>query len=65
MRGKSVDFGDKNIKKKKTFLQKHKLFQIDKIDANKILSPKIESYGTKKSFKYFIGYSDNDAIRPL
>ena len=64
MRGKSVDFGDKNIKKK-TFLQKHKLFQIDEIDANKILSPKIESYGTKKSFKYFIGYSDNDAIRPL
>ena len=58
-----MDFGDKY--QKKTFLQKHKLFQIDKIDANKILSPKIESYGTKKSFKYFIGYSDNDAIRPL
>ena len=24
-----------------------------------------EPYGTKKSFKYFIGYNDNDVIRPL
>ena len=24
-----------------------------------------ESYGPKNSFKYFIGYSDSDAIRPL
>ena len=23
------------------------------------------TYGTKKSFKYFIGYNDNDIIRPL
>ena len=24
-----------------------------------------EPYGTKKSFKYFTGYNDNDDIRPL
>ena len=23
------------------------------------------TYGTKNSFKYFIGYNDNDVIRPL
>ena len=22
-------------------------------------------YGTKKAFKYFIGYNDNDVVRPL
>ena len=25
---------------------------------------KKEPYGTKNSFKYFIGYNDNDVIRP-
>ena len=32
---------------------------------NKILFPKKESYGTKNSLKYFIGYNDDDVIRPL
>ena len=35
------------------------------IDVNKILVSKKESYGTKNSLKYFIGYSDGDFIRPL
>ena len=26
---------------------------------------KKEPYGNKNSFKYFIGYSDNDVVRPL
>ena len=26
---------------------------------------KKEPYGTKNSYKYFIGYNDNDVIRPL
>ena len=30
-----------------------------------ILVSKKEPYGTKNSFKYFIGYNDNDIIRPL
>ena len=38
---------------------------IDDIDVNKILVSKEEPYGTKNSFKYFIGYSDNNVIRPL
>ena len=35
------------------------------IDVNKILVSKKESYGTKNSLKYFIGYNDGDVIRPL
>ena len=31
----------------------------------KILVSKKESYGTKNSFKYFIGYNNDDVIRPL
>ena len=30
-----------------------------------ILQKAKEAYGTKNSFKYFIGYNDNDVIRPL
>ena len=30
-----------------------------------ILVSKKEPYGNKNSFKYFIGYYDNDVIRPL
>ena len=39
--------------------------KIDGIDVDKILVSREESYGTKNSFKYFIGYNDNDVIRPL
>ena len=48
-----------------TFTKTKKIDSIDDIDANKILVSKKESYGTKNSFKYFIGYNDNDIIRPL
>ena len=30
-----------------------------------MLVSKKEPYGTKNSSKYFIGYNDNDAVRPL
>ena len=39
--------------------------KIDNIDVNEILVSKEEPYGTKNSFKYFIGYNHNDVIRPL
>ena len=39
--------------------------KIDDIDVNKILVSKEEPYDTKNSFKYFIGYYDNDVIMPL
>ena len=35
------------------------------LDVNKILVSKKESYGTKNSLKYFIGYNGDDIIRPL
>ena len=38
---------------------------MDDININKILVSKKEQYGKYNSFKYFIGYNDNDVIRPL
>ena len=35
------------------------------MDVTKILVSKKEIYGKYNSFKYFIGYNDNDVIRPL
>ena len=56
-------WGQKN--KKSIFYKNKKLFNIHDIDVNKILVSKEESYGTKNLFKYFIGYCDDDIIRPL
>ena len=64
MSGKNVNFGDKEILKS-GFYKNRKVIKIDDIDVNKILISKEEPYGTKNSFKYFIGYNDNDVIRPL
>ena len=51
--------------KKSDFYKIKKVFQIDDVDFNKILVSKKEPYGPKNSLKYFIGYNDNDVIRPL
>ena len=64
MSGKSINFNDKKTEKR-DFCKNKKIFNIDDIDVNKILVSKKEPYGTKNSFKYFIGYNDNDVIRPL
>ena len=66
MSGKSINFDDKKINKS-NFYKNKKLFSPDDIDANKILVSKKESYSTKNSLKYFIGYKDDDddVIRPL
>ena len=64
MSGKSINFDEKRINES-NFYKNKKLFKIDDIDVNKIVFPKKESYCTKKSFKYFIEYNDNDDIRPL
>ena len=64
MSGKGISFDDKIIKKS-DFCKNKKIFQIDHIDANKILLSKKESYGTKNALKYFIGYNDDDIIRRL
>ena len=63
MSEKNVNFGDKKIKKS-DFYKNKKVTRIDDIDANKIFVSKEKPYGTKNSFKYFIGYNDNDFIRP-
>ena len=60
----NINFDDKKIKKSEFYKDK-KVFQIDDFDVNKILVSKKERYGTKNAFKYFIGYNDNDVIRPL
>ena len=64
MNGKNINFEDKNIKKR-DFYKNKKVFQRDNIDVNKIVVSKKEPCGTKNSFKYFIGYNNNDVIRPL
>ena len=64
MNRKNINFNDKKIKKS-NFYKKKKVFQTDNIDVNKILVSKKEPYGTKNALKYFIGYNDNDVIRPL
>ena len=50
------------ISKKSDFYNKNKKYDID---VNKILFSKKEQYGKYNSFKYFIGYNDNNVIRPL
>ena len=57
-------FEDKKFKKS-DFYKNKRVTKIDDTDINKILVSKEEPYGTKNSFKYFIGYNDNDVIRPL
>ena len=51
--------------KKNDFHKNKKVNIINDADVNKTLVSKKESYGTKKSLKYFIGYNDNDVIRSL
>ena len=64
MSGNNVNSDDKKIKRS-DFYKNKKVLQIDNIDVNKILVSKEDPYGTQNSFKYFIGYNDNDVIRPL
>ena len=64
MSGKNTNFNDKRIRKS-DFHKNKKINNIDDIDVNNILLSKKESYGTKNLLKYFVGYNDNDIIRPL
>ena len=48
-----------------TSIKTKKIFNTDGIDVDKILVSKKVSYSKNNSFKYFIGYNDNDIIRPL
>ena len=64
MSGKNINFDDKKIKKS-IFYKNKRIYSTNDIDINNILVSKKEPYGNKNSIKYFIGYNDNDIIRPL
>ena len=63
MSGENISFDDKKIRKS-DFYKNKKINKTDFINVNNILVSKKEPCGTKNSFKYFIGYNDNDIIRP-
>ena len=65
MSGKIIIFNDKKINQS-NFYRNRKPFIINNIDINKVLISEKEPYGKKKSsHKYFIGYNDDNPIRPL
>ena len=64
MSGKNINVDNKKIKKS-DFYKNKTVTRIDDVDVNKKLVSKKEPYGTKNARKYFIGYNDNDVIRPL
>ena len=65
MNTRNINFYNKTIKKSDFYNKNKKILNIDDIDVNKILVSKKEQYGKYNSFKYFVGYNDNDIIRPL
>ena len=62
---KEHKFWQQKYQKSNVYNKNKKIFNIDNIDVNKILVSKKETYSKYNSFKYFIGYNDNDVIRPL
>ena len=70
MGGKNINFDDKKFRKS-TFYKNKAINNIEDINVNNMLVSNIllvitkESYGNKDSVKYFMGYNDNDIIRPL
>ena len=64
MNRKSINVNNKNSQKSDFYNKNKKIFNIDDIDANKILVSKKEQYSKHNSFKYFIGYNYNNVIRP-
>ena len=61
MSSKNLNFGDKKMNKS-YFYRNKKVVKIEDIDVNEILE---KPHGTKNSFKYFIGYIDNNVAGPL
>ena len=64
MSAKNINFW-RQKNQKSEFYKNKKITKIDDIDVNKKLVSKKGSYVTKNSFKYFIGYNDNDVVRPV
>ena len=62
MSGENINFNDKKIKKS-IFYKNKAINNNEDINVSNILVSKKEPYGNKTSFKYVIGYYDNDAVR--
>ena len=65
MNRNNKNFDNKKIKKSDFYNNNKKKINIVDSDVNKVLVSKKEQYGKYNSFKYFIGYNDNDVIRLL
>ena len=63
MSEKSIKFGDEKVNKS-NFYKNKKPFKTEDIDISKILVSKKAPYD-KESIKYYIGYNDDDVVRPL
>ena len=61
----SINFNNRKNKKSDFYNKNKKIFNINDADINKILVSKKETHGKYNSFKYFIGYNDDDVFRPL
>ena len=64
MSGNRIKFNDIKIKKS-DFYKNKTIFNINYIGTNNILVFKKEKYGKYNSFQHFIGYNDNNVIKPL
>ena len=63
MNRKNINFNEQKIKS--DFYKNKRLFKIDETDGEKIIVSRKQPYVTNKSIKYFIGYNDDDNVRPL
>ena len=59
-----ITFGDIEIEKQKFHYHKN-LISIYDLDINRTVVTNKIFFLTKKGFKYFIGYKDNETVRPL
>ena len=65
MSEKNIKFDNKKINKSNYYYKNKKPFVMDYTYINKILMSEKEPCVKKISFRYLIGYKDNDNIRPL
>ena len=65
MSGNSINFEKKKIIKSDVYNTNKEIFNVNDIDVNEIRVSKKEKYGKYNSLKYFMGYNDNDVVKPL
>ena len=65
MSGNSINFENKKIIKSDVYNTNKEIFNVNDIDVNETRVSKKEKYGKYNSLKYFMGYNDNDVVKPL